>query len=212
MMNFQDSFKNMFDAEAFQANFNKAYDFNAIQESVKKFYDVEAMQDAVKKFYDVDAIQANLKSFYNFDQFQGNLDKLVDADALKAAQEYMESLANPELVQNNVKLAANLVATNVNALTDAVILQSVQVRETVEDALAQADALASSKDIEAVIEAQKKFAEEQQEIVAENFWNKAGLFAGLVESNVSLVKEAFAKTQSAAKPVAKKAQPVKQAA
>jgi len=182
MMNFQDSFKNLFDAEAFQANFNKAYDFNAIQESVKKFYDVEAIQE-------------NLKSFYNFDQFQGNLDKLVDADALKAAKEYMESYANPELAQKNAKLAANLVATNVNALTDAVILQSVQVRETVEDALAQADTLLNSKDLEAAFEAQKKFAEEQQEIVAENFWNKAGLFAGLVESNMNFVKDAFVKTQ-----------------
>ncbi|MCB1661464.1 MAG: phasin family protein [Pseudomonadales bacterium] len=182
MMNFQDSFKNLFDAEAFQANFNKAYDFNAIQESVKKFYDVEAIQE-------------NFKSFYNFDQFQGNLDKLVDADTLKAAKEYMESFANPELAQKNAKLAANLVATNVNALTDAVILQSVQVRETVEDALAQADTLLNSKDLEAAFEAQKKFAEEQQEIVAENFWNKAGLFAGLVESNMNFVKDAFVKAQ-----------------
>ncbi|MCF7982390.1 MAG: phasin family protein [Pseudomonadales bacterium] len=195
MMNFQDSFKNMFDVEAFQANFNKAYDFNAIQESVKKFYDVEAIQE-------------NFKKFYNFDELQGGLDKLVDVDALKAAKEYMESFANQELAQNNAKLAANLVATNVNALTDAVILQSVQVRETVEDALAQADVLVGSKDLSAALEAQKKFAEEQQEALLENFWNKAGLVSGLVESNLNLMKEAFVKTQ----PAVKKAQPAKQAA
>ena len=48
MMNFQDSFKNLFDAEAFQANFNKAYDFNAIQESVKKTGRCVIIQEAAR--------------------------------------------------------------------------------------------------------------------------------------------------------------------
>lgn len=191
MINFQDNFKNLFDVEAWQANFSKVYDVEAIQESMKKFYDVEA-------------VQQNFKSLYNLEQAQENLGKFLDQDALKAVKEYLESLADQELVQNNTKLAANLVATNVNALTDAVILQSVQLREAVEDALKQADVLAGSKDLEAAFEAQKKYAQAQQEVILENFWNKAGLVAGLVENNVNLVKEAFEK--------APKAQPAKQAA
>lgn len=183
MINFQDNLKNLFDVEAWQANFNKAYDFDAIQESVKKFYDVEAVQE-------------NFKNLYNLDQVQENLSKLVDNDALQAAKEYVESFADQEALQNGTKLAANLVATNVNGMTDAIILQSVAVRERVEDALKQADVLVSSKDLESAIEAQKKYVEEQQEVVLESFWNKAGLVTGLVENNVNLVKEAFEKAQA----------------
>ena len=202
MINFQDNFKNLFDVEAMQDNFKNLFDVEAMQSNFNKSYDYTAIQESFKKFYDVEAIQENFKNLYNVEQFQGNLDQLVDAEAVK---EYMESLVDQELIQNNAKLAANLVATNVNALTDAVILQSVQVRESVEDALKQADALTGTKDLETAIEAQKKFAEAQQEVALENFWNKAGLVAGLVENNVNIVKEAFEKAQVANSTTAKPA-------
>lgn len=184
MMNFQDSFKNLFDVNAWQENLSKAYDMNAAQEAMQKFYDVEAMQE-------------NFKKLYNLDAFQQNLEKLVDVSAFENAKEYFESLANQELAQDNLKLAANFVATNVGSVTDAVILQSVQVRDSIEDALEQVDALAASKDLEAALATQKKFIEEQQEVALENFWNKAGILSALVESNMNLAKEVFAKAQPA---------------
>ncbi len=192
MINFQDSFKNLFDVEAMQANFSKAYDFNAIQENLQKFYDVEAIQE-------------NVKNFYNLEQAQENLGKFFDPEAVKA---YAESLADQELVQKNAKLAANLVAANVNTLSDAAILQTVQIREGVEGALKQADALATVKDPVAVFEAQKSYLEAQQEVAVENFWSKTGLVADMVEKNLELVKEAMEQV----KPVAQKAKPAKKAA
>lgn len=173
MINFQDSFKNLFDVDALQANFAKAYDVNAVQENLKKLYDVEA--------------------------FQENLAKLTDNDALKLVKDYAESIADKELVEKSVKLTANLVAANVNAVTDATILQSVQLRDRVEGALKQADTLVNSKDLQAAFEAQKSYVAEQQEVAVENFWTKAGLVTGLVENNLNLLKEAFEQVQPATK-------------
>ncbi len=192
MINFQDSFKNLFDLEAMQANFGSAYDFNAIQDNMKKFYDVEAIQDS-------------MKNFYNLEEAQQNMSKLFDPEAVKA---YAESLVDQQLIQKNAKLAANLVAANVNTLSDAAILQTVQLRETVEGALKQADTLSAIKDPAAIVEAQKAYLEAQQEVVTENFWSKTGLVADMVEKNLELVKEAMVQV----KPAPKKAQPAKKAA
>jgi len=204
MINFQDNLKSFFDVDTWQANFNKMYDVDAMQESMKKFYDVEAFQE-------------NVKNLYNLENIQGNLSKFMDQEALKAWQESAESLVDQELVQKNTKLASNLVATNVNAAADAVILQSVALREAVEDALKQADVLASSKDLDTAVQAQKEYMQAQQEVLLENLWNKAGLVAGLVESNINLLKEAFAQAPTKTKPAAKaqpttKVQPASQTA
>lgn len=187
----QENIAKFYDVETAQENLRKFFDVDAIQDNLKNFYDVEAAQENLKKMYDVEAIQENLNNFYNAEQFQQNLNNLFDNDAVASVREYAESFADNKQAEESVKLAADLVSANTKAMTDALILQSVQLREGIEAALKQADALAKTKDAEAALEAQKAYLEEVKGALTDNFWMNVGLVAGAVESNANLVKDAF---------------------
>ena len=187
----QENVASFYDVKTVQENLKKFYDVEAIQENLKKFYDVEAAQEAYKKFYDKDSMQKNLKTFYNADQFQANLNKLFDNEAVASVRDYTATLMENNKAEESAKLAADLVSANTKSLTDALILQSVQMREGIEAALKQADTLSQTKNPEAALEAQKAYLEQVKATLTDNFWMNVGLVAGAVESNADLVKGAL---------------------
>ena len=164
----------------YEENFTKAFDVNAIQESFKNVFDAEKYQAAMKDLYKDGSFQANADKFFS-----------DTSDAFGGVKEYVESLVDQEQVQKSVKLGANLIAVNTNAVTDAVTLKTMQVREDIEGALKQANVLATSKDFKEAAEAQQAYVKSLQEKLAETTWINVGLVTGVVESNISLMKEAF---------------------
>jgi hypothetical protein len=164
----------------YEENFAKAFDVNAIQESFKNMFDLEKYQAAMKDFYKEGAYQENADKFFS-----------DTSDAYNGVKEYVESLVDQEQVQKNVELGANLIAVNTNAVTDAVTLKTMQVREGIEGALKQVNVLAKSKDLKEAAEAQQAYVKSLQEELSETTWINLGLVTGLVESNISLMKEGF---------------------
>ncbi|MCF7981388.1 MAG: hypothetical protein K9K86_05340 [Pseudomonadales bacterium] len=74
--------------------------------------------------------------------FQDQLGKLLNLEQL---QESVKDFYDPDTlmskIQVNVKLASKLIEANTSAASDAVIMQSVKLRDGVETALKQADTL-----------------------------------------------------------------------
>ncbi|MCF7981882.1 MAG: hypothetical protein K9K86_07840 [Pseudomonadales bacterium] len=127
--------------------------------------------------------------------FQDQLGKLLNLEQL---QESVKDFYDPDSlmskIQENVKLASKLIEANTSAACDAVIMQSVKLRDGVETALKQADTLAKCKDIESAIEAQKNFGEKSKEALIEQAWMNIGLAVNALETNLEIIKSSSKKS------------------
>jgi len=125
--------------------------------------------------------QDQLGKLLNLEQLQESVKDFYDADSLMSK------------IQENVKLASKLIEANTAAASDAVIMQSVKLRDGVEDALKQADALAQCKDLESAIEAQKSFGEKSKDALVEQAWMNIGLAVNALETNIEIIKSSSKK-------------------
>lgn len=125
-------------------------------------------QDQLGKLLNIEQLQESVKDFY-------------DADSLMSK------------IQENVKLASKLIEANTSAASDAVIMQSVKLRDGVESALKQADTLAQCKDLESAMEAQKNFGEKSKDALVEQAWMNIGLAVNALETNIEIIKSSSKK-------------------
>lgn len=126
--------------------------------------------------------QDQLSKLLNFEQFQESVKDFYDTEALA------------KKIQENVKLASKLIEANTSAASDAMILQSVQLRDGVESALKQADALTKCKDLESAVSQQKNFAEQSKDALMEQAWMNIGLAVNALETNLEIIKSAAKKS------------------
>ncbi|MCB1663256.1 MAG: hypothetical protein H6995_13315 [Pseudomonadales bacterium] len=125
-------------------------------------------QDQLGKLLNIEQLQESVKDFY-------------DADSLMSK------------IQENVKLASKLIEANTSAASDAVIMQSVKLRDGVESALKQADTLAQCKNLESAMEAQKNFGEKSKDALVEQAWMNIGLAVNALETNIEIIKSSSKK-------------------
>lgn len=135
--------------------------------------------------------QDQLENLLNLEQLQDAMKDLYDTDGLS------------KKIQENVKLASKLVEANTAAVSDALILQSVKLRDGVESALKQADTLAHCDNLETAVEAQKDFNQKSKDAILEQAWMNIGLAVNALETNINIIKSASEK-QAPEKPQAKK--------
>ena len=180
-----------YDVDTYKANMSKLYD----PEAYKKLYDMETLKENLSKFYDVEAAKAYFEKTFKPETAKEYFAKLIDNDAAKAVKEAFEKVTSKsdmtELVEKNMKLASDLIKTNTDAVTDAIILQSSQFRESVDSALKQASDLAKVKDFKVAIESQKDYAKATTSKMKELAWSNVGIATKAVEANVALLKGAF---------------------
>lgn len=136
--------------------------------------------------------QEQLENLLNLEQLQDAMKDLYDTEGLS------------KKIQENVKLASKLVEANTAAVSDALILQSVKLRDGVESALKQADTLAHCENLETAVEAQKDFSQKSKDAILEQAWMNIGLAVNALETNINIIKSA-AEKQAPKKPQAKKA-------
>jgi hypothetical protein len=144
--------------------------------------------------------QENLKKIYDANSADQLFAQFNDSEALKTTQAAVQAYNN---------LASSLIAANVGAASDAIILQSLQTRNGVEDFLKQVGVLAGSKDLQSAIESQKAYLTEVTETLREASSKNVELLAAALETNINLINQAVAKPVK--KPAAKKAAVVKAA-
>ncbi|MEZ5546942.1 MAG: hypothetical protein R3E74_04115 [Pseudomonadales bacterium] len=125
--------------------------------------------------------QDQLGKLLNLEQLQESVKDFYDADSLMSK------------IQENVKLASKLIEANTSAASDAVIMQSVKLRDGVESALKQADTLAQCKDLESAMEAQKNFGEKSKDALVEQAWMNIGLAVNALETNIEIIKSSSKK-------------------
>ena len=125
--------------------------------------------------------QDQLGKLLNLEQLQESVKDFYDADSLMSK------------IQENVKLASKLIEANTSAASDAVIMQSVKLRDGVESALKQADTLAQCKNLESAMEAQKNFGEKSKDALVEQAWMNIGLAVNALETNIEIIKSSSKK-------------------
>ena len=123
--------------------------------------------------------------------FQDQLGKLINLEQLQdAVKDLYDSDALTKKIQENVQLASKLIEANTAAASDAMIMQSVKLRDGVESALKQADSLAGCKDLNTAMESQKEFSQKSKDALLEQAWMNIGLAVNALETNIELIKEA----------------------
>lgn len=128
--------------------------------------------------------------------FQEQLGKLLNLEQLQeSVKEFYDQDALMKKMQDNVTLASKLIEANTAAASDAMIVQSVKLREGIESVLKQANTLAGCKDLEAAVAAQKEFGEQSKEALLEQAWMNIGLAVSALETNLDIIKSAAAKTE-----------------
>lgn len=131
--------------------------------------------------------------------FQDQMEKLLNLEQLQeSVKDFYDTDALVDKIQENVKLASKLIEANTAAASEAVIVQSVKLRDGVESVLKQADTLAQCKDLDSAISAQKEFGEKSKEALLEQAWMNIGLAVNALETNLDIIKSASqkARTQS----------------
>ncbi len=123
--------------------------------------------------------------------FQDQLGKLLNLEQLQdAVKDLYDSDALTKKIQENVQLASKLIEANTAAASDAMIMQSVKLRDGVESALKQADSLAGCKDLNTALESQKEFSQKSKDALLEQAWMNIGMAVNALETNIELIKEA----------------------
>lgn len=123
--------------------------------------------------------------------FQDQLGKLLNLEQLQdAVKDLYDSDALTKKIQENVQLASKLIEANTAAASDAMIMQSVKLRDGVESALKQADSLAGCKDLNTAMASQKEFSQKSKDALLEQAWMNIGLAVNALETNIELIKEA----------------------
>jgi len=126
--------------------------------------------------------------------FQDQLGKLLNLEQLQeSVKDFYDADSLMNKIQENVKLASKLIEANTSAASDAVIMQSMKLRDGVEGALKQADTLAQCKDLESAIEAQKNFGEKSKDALVEQAWMNIGLAVNALETNIEIIKSSSKK-------------------
>lgn len=123
--------------------------------------------------------------------FQDQMGKLLNLEQLQeAVKDLYDSDALTKKLQENVKLASKLIEANTAAASDAMIMQSMKLRDGVESALKQADELAGCKDLNTALASQKSFGEKSKDALLEQAWINIGLAVNALETNIEIIKEA----------------------
>ena len=188
-----------------------------MQDSATRFIDYVKAQQAWMEQMDLKTIQQNIKNLYNPANFshylqalshngsglhgvkplfdpqyiQDQLMEILDSERFQALAAYLPRMPDNPKLEALLDLVTELAASNTKALTDAVILQSVTLRERIETAIDQAELLSGSHDLDEMLEAQQACWAETRRAVAEHFWMNAGLLATAVEANTHFLKSLY---------------------